>query len=56
MTTWILVEHICYPVHILKSLEFNNRKEASERASLENRMGEYKGRGVKAIKRSDYYK
>ena len=32
---------------ILPGLIFENRKEAQERAKLENQMGEYKGRGVK---------
>ena len=38
--------------HILPNLEFQNKKEAIERAKEENRIGIYKGRGVKAVRLS----
>lgn len=38
---------------ILHSLEFDSRREASERARQENRYGEYRGRGVKVYKLSE---
>lgn len=35
---------------ILDGLEFDTRKEANERARLENKAGQFKGRGVKSYK------
>lgn len=40
-------------IRILNGLEFDNRKEASERAREENRYGEFKGRGVKIYKKEE---
>jgi hypothetical protein len=37
---------------ILSDLEFDDRREAVERAREENRVGIYKGRGVKAVRLS----
>lgn len=39
---------------ILHGLEFENKKEAQRRAREENRIGEYRGRGVKVYKLSDF--
>ncbi len=39
---------------ILHSLEFDNKADASRRARDENKIGEYRGRGVKVYKLKDF--
>jgi len=43
------------PYHrILPGLVFDSRREAQERARAENRVGEYRGRGVKVYAESEF--
>lgn len=52
-TKWILT--IPPYTHILKDLFFNTKKEATDRAKIENASGAYKGRGVRATQYEEYY-